>query len=72
MVDLLSDASVAIAELKGEIVHLRHEVAELKTTVTHLEAKANRWQGGFVVIVALGTIATSLIVGLSHLFRSGP
>lgn len=63
----------AIGRLEAQVQALTTAVGELKTKLDGMDAKlaeldrtANRWKGGFAVILALGAVAGFII---DHLFR---
>lgn len=58
----------AIGRLEAQVQMLTTAITELKTNVESMETKlsdldrmANRWKGGFAVVLALGAIAGALL-----------
>lgn len=58
----------AIGRLEAQVQMLTAAITELKTNVESMETKlsdldrmANRWKGGFAVVLALGAIAGALL-----------
>jgi hypothetical protein len=63
----------SIGRLEGQVAALTTAVGELKTKLDGIDARldtldrmANRWKGGFAVILTLGALAGFII---DHLFR---
>ena len=63
----------SIGRLEAQVTALTTAVGELKTKLDGMDAKlaeldrtANRWKGGFAVILALGAVAGFVI---DHIFR---
>ena len=63
----------AIGRLEAQVSALTTAVSELKTKLDGIDTRldqldrmANRWKGGFTVILALGALAGFII---DHLFR---
>lgn len=63
----------AIGRLEAQVQALTTAISELKTKVDSIDTRldqldrlANRWKGGFAVILGLGAIAGFII---DHLFR---
>jgi hypothetical protein len=63
----------SIGRLEGQVTALTTAVGELKTKLDGIDARldtldrmANRWKGGFAVILILGAVAGFVI---DHLFR---
>ena len=63
----------AIGRLEAQVIALTTAVTELKTKLDGMDARlvyldrlANRWKGGFAVILALGALAGFI---LDNLFR---
>jgi hypothetical protein len=58
----------AIGRLEAQVQTLTTSISELKTKVEGMDSKladidrmANRWKGGFAVVLALGAIAGALL-----------
>lgn len=58
----------AIGRLEAQVQTLTTAITELKTKVEGMDAKladldrmANRWKGGFAVVLALGAVAGALL-----------
>jgi len=47
---------VALAKLEERVESLQEDMKELKTDVTQLRATADKWRGGFWVMMALGGV----------------
>ena len=47
---------VALAKLEERVEALQEDMKELKTDVTQLRASADKWRGGFWVMMALGGV----------------
>ena len=47
---------VTLAKLEERVESLQEDIKELKTDVTELRATADRWKGGFWVMMALGGV----------------
>lgn len=45
-----------IVALGAEVRHLTKAVRELETKVDQLTAQANRWKGGFLVVLSFGAV----------------
>jgi prefoldin subunit 5 len=45
---------VTLAKVEERVEALQEDIKELRTDVTELRATANRWKGGFWVMMALG------------------
>lgn len=67
----------AIGRLEGQVSALAQSISEIKTKVddmdrrlTNLDRLANRWKGGFAVILSLGAVAGILIDQLIRLLFS--
>ncbi len=63
----------SIGRLEGQVAALTTAVNELKTKLDGIDARldtldrmANRWKGGFTVILSLGAMAGFII---DHIFR---
>ena len=58
----------AIGRMEAQVQALTTSISELKTKVDEMDTKlgdidrmANRWKGGFAVVLALGAIAGALL-----------
>ncbi len=49
-----AENAVELAALRVEVHHLTEAVGEMKGEVASLTAQANRWRGGFLVVLAFG------------------
>ncbi len=65
----------AIGRLEGQVASLATSISELKTKIDQMDVRldqldrmANRWKGGFAVILALGALGGFLIDNLIRLF----
>ncbi len=63
----------SIGRLEAQVANLASAIGELKTKVDNIDTRldaldrmANRWKGGFAVILTLGAIAGFII---DHAFR---
>ncbi len=63
----------AIGRLEGQVASLASSISELKTKVDQIDVRldqldrmANRWKGGFAVVLALGALAGFV---LDNLFK---
>ncbi len=67
----------AIGRLEGQVSALAQSLSEIKTKVdgvdnrlTNLDRLANRWKGGFAVILSLGAVAGVIIDQIVRLLFS--
>jgi uncharacterized protein YceH (UPF0502 family) len=67
----------AMGRLEAQVQALTTAVGELKTKLDGIDTRldqldlmANRWKGGFAVILTLGAIAGFVIDQIMHLFSS--
>ena len=56
MVTEPENINVAIARLEERVANMHSDMNEMKTDITELRATANRWKGGFWVLMGLGGV----------------
>jgi len=56
MVTEPENINVAIARLEERVANMHSDMNEMKSDITELRATANRWKGGFWVLMGLGGV----------------
>ena len=46
----------AIGRLEAQVANLASTMTEMKTKIDSLERMANRWKGGFTVVLSIGAL----------------
>ena len=52
----MAELEICLAKLEERVGAIQDDMKELKTDVTQLRATADKWRGGFWVMMALGGV----------------
>ena len=52
----MAELEICLAKLEERVGAIQEDMKELKTDVTQLRATADKWRGGFWVMMALGGV----------------